>query len=120
MTTTVYNLSLLHTKSKLVGCNAYQQSRKMTIQKLLTWITPLTLGALLGLYEILHGLFYVLYGTPGQKRDYPLEIVLGLPIMAVCLGGHWVIRRITQWNTRNIWIIESILVGLVLYGFYRS
>ena len=55
----------------------------MTIEKLLNWITLLTLGALLGLYETLHGLFYVLYGTPDQKRDYPLEIVLGLPIMAL-------------------------------------
>lgn len=60
----------------------------MTIEKLLIWITPLMLGALVGLYEILHGLFYVLYGTPDQKRDYPLKIVLGLPILAVCLGGH--------------------------------
>lgn len=92
----------------------------MTVEKLLNWITPLTLGALLGLYEILHGLFFVLYGTPDQKRDYPLEIVLGLPIMALCMGGHWVIRRVMNYNTLNIWIIESILVGLVIYGFYRS
>lgn len=92
----------------------------MTIEKLLNWITPLTLGALLGLYESLHGLFYVLYGTSEQKRDYPLEIVLGLPIMALCLGGHWVIRRVTKYNTRNIWIIESLLVGLILFGLSRS
>ncbi|GAB4037793.1 hypothetical protein [Spirosoma gilvum] len=92
----------------------------MTIEKLLNWITPLTLGALVGLYEILHGLFYVLYGTPDQKRDYPLEIVLGLPILVVCLVGHWMISRLTHSNTGTIWIIESILVGLVLYGFYRS
>ena len=90
------------------------------MEKLVNWITPLTLGALLGLYEILHGLFYVLYGTPDQKRDYPLEIVLGLPIMALCLGGHWVIRRVTKYNTRNIWIIESLLVGLILFGLSRS
>ncbi|CAN5587078.1 hypothetical protein BH09BAC4_BH09BAC4_31450 [soil metagenome] len=92
----------------------------MTIEKLFSWITPLTLGALLGLYEILHGLFYVLYGTPDQKRDYPLEIVLGLPIMAMCLGGHWVIRRLMQSNTGKVWILESILVGVIIYGFYRS
>ena len=90
------------------------------MEKLLSWITPLTLGALLGLYEIVHGLFYVLYGTPDQKRDYPLEIVLGLPIMAICLAGHWVIRRITDNNTRNIWIAESILAALALYGFFQS
>ncbi|TDE17290.1 hypothetical protein [Dyadobacter psychrotolerans] len=92
----------------------------MNIEKLFTWITPLMLGALLGLYEILHGLFFVLYGTPDQKRDYPLEIVLGLPITAVCLGGHFLIRRISHSNTRTIWITESILVGLLIYGFYRS
>ena len=92
----------------------------MSIEKLLNWITPLTLGALLGLYETLHGLFYVLYGTPDQKRDYPLEIVLGLPIMALCMGGHWVIRRVMNYKTLNIWIIESILVGIVISGFYRS
>jgi hypothetical protein len=92
----------------------------MTIEKLLKWITPLTLGALLGLYEVLHGLYYTLYGTPDQKRDYPLEIVLGLPIMALCLGAHWVIRRIMNYNTLNIWLIESILVGIIIYGFYRS
>ena len=91
-----------------------------SIKNLLVWITPLTLGALVGLYEILHGLFYVLYGTPDQKRDYPLEIVLGLLIMAVCLGGHWLIRRISHSNTRTIWITESILVALIIYGFYRS
>ncbi|CAG5068025.1 hypothetical protein DYBT9623_00753 [Dyadobacter sp. CECT 9623] len=93
---------------------------KMNIEKLLIWITPLTLGALLGMYEILHGTFYVLYGTPDQKRDYPLEIVLGLLIMAACLVGHWLIRRISHSNTRTIWITESILVGFVIYGFYRS
>ena len=92
----------------------------MNTKKLLTWISPLILGALLGLYEILHGLFYVLYGTPAQKRDYPLEIVLGLLIMAVCLAGHWVIRRISHANTRTIWITESLLIGFILYGFYRS
>lgn len=92
----------------------------MTIEKVMNWITPLTLGALVGLYEILHGLYYTLYGTPDQQRDYPLEIVLGIPIMVVCLGGHWLIRRLTHSNTRTIWLIESILVGLVIYGFYRS
>jgi hypothetical protein len=92
----------------------------MTIEKLLNWITPLTLGALVGLYWALHGLFYTLYGTPAQKRDYPLEIVLGLPIMAIFLVGHWIVRRATNDNTRNIWIIESILMGLIIYGFYRS
>ena len=92
----------------------------MSIRNLLTWITPLMLGALLGLYEILHGLFYVLYGTPDQKRDYSLEIVLGLLIMAVCLGGHWLIRRISHSNMRTIWITELILVALIVYGFYRS
>jgi hypothetical protein len=104
-----------------LACSTYKQvSRSMTVEKLLNWITPLTLGALLGLYEILHGLFYVLYGTPDQKRDYPLEIVLGLPIMALCMGGHWVIRRVMNYKTLNIWVIESILVGIVISGFYRS
>lgn len=92
----------------------------MTVEKLLTWITPLMLGALLGLYEILHGLFYVLYGTPDQKRDYPLEIVLGIPIMALCLVGHWLIRRMTNANVVYIWVIESILVGFIIYGFFKS
>jgi hypothetical protein len=78
------------------------------------------LGALLGLYEILHGMYYVRYGTPDQQRDYPLEIVLGLLIMGVCLGGHWIIRRISHSNTRTIWITESILVVMIIYGFFRS
>jgi hypothetical protein len=89
-------------------------------KKLLAWITPFMLGALLGLYEILHGLFYVLYGTVDQKRDYPLEIVLGLLIMAVSLGGHLLIRRISHAKARTIWITEFILVCLIIYGFYRS
>ena len=92
----------------------------VSIKKLLIWITPLMLGALVGVYEILHGLFYVLYGTPDQKRDYPLEIVLGLLIVSVCLGGHWLISRISHANTRTICITESILVALIIYGFYRS
>ena len=95
-------------------------STYMTIEKLINWVTPLTLGALVGLYEVLHGLYYTLYGTPDQQRDYPLEIVLGLPIMIGCLGGHWLIRRLAHSNTRTIWLIESILVGLVIYGLYRS
>lgn len=90
------------------------------MEKLANWITPLTLGAVVGLYEILHGLYYVLYGTPDQKRDYPLEIVLGLPILAICLGLHWVIRRLVAYNIRTVWIIELILVGLILYGLSRS
>lgn len=94
--------------------------RSMPIGKIFTWITPLTLGALLGLYESLHGLFYVLYGTPDQKRDYPLEIVLGLPILFICLGVHWMIRSLMERNIRNIWIVEAVLAGLVIYGFYRS
>lgn len=92
----------------------------MSIKNLLTWITPLVLGASIGLYEILHGLFYVLHGTADQKRDYPLEIVLGLLIMAVCLGGHWLISRISHSNTRTIRISESIMVGIIIYGLYRS
>ena len=92
----------------------------MTIEKLLNWFTPVMWVALLGLYWALHGLYYVLYGTPDQQRDYPLEIVLGLPIMGICLLGHWLIRRLAKFDTRTIWIIESILVGLVLYGFYKS
>ena len=104
----------------IINLSRNYSDRVMNIEKLLTWITPFMLEALLGLYEILQGLFYVLYGTPDQKRDYPLEIVLGLLIMAVCLGGHWLIRRISHSNTRTIWITESILVGLIIYGFYRS
>ena len=92
----------------------------MKTEKLLTWFTPLTLGALIGLYEILHGLFYVLYGTPDQKRDYPLEIVLGLLIIGVSLTGHWLVRRISHSNTRTIWITELVLVGLMIYGLSRS
>ena len=93
---------------------------RLSQKKLKTWITPFMIGALLGFYEILHGLFYVLYGTPDQKRDYPLEIVLGLLIITVCLGGHWMIRRISNSKTRTIWITEFILVCLILYVFYRS
>lgn len=92
----------------------------MNIDKLLSWITPLTFGVLIGLYVALHGLFYTLYGTPDQKRDYPLEIVLGLPMAAFCVAIHILVRRITNYNTLYIWIIESILVGLIAYGFYLS
>jgi hypothetical protein len=92
----------------------------MTIEKLAEWITPLTLGVVLGVYWALHGLYYTLYGTPDQQRDYPLEIVLGLPLAAFCVAIHVLIRRLTKYNMLSIWIVESILVGLVAYGFYRS
>ena len=92
----------------------------MTFNKLLNWFTPLTMGALFGLYEALHGLYYTLYGTHDQKRDYPLEIVIGLPMMVLCLGTHWVIRRILHDNALNIWIVESILAGVVIYGCSKS
>ena len=92
----------------------------MTIEKLAEWITPLTLGVVLGVYWALHGLYYTLYGTPDQQRDYPLEIVLGLPLAAFCVAIHVLIRRLTKYSMLSIWIVESILVGLVAYGFYRS
>ena len=92
----------------------------MDIKKLLGWLAPLTFGVLLGLYWTLHGLSYTLYGTPAQKRDYPLEIVLGLPLAAFCVAIHILIRRLTNTNTLCIWIVESVLVGLFIYGFYRS
>ena len=92
----------------------------MNIEKLLGWIAPLLFGVLLGLYWALHGLFYTLYGTPDQKRDYPLEIVLGLPIAAFCFVIHLLVRRLTNYKALYIWIIESILVGLVAYLFSRS
>ncbi len=92
----------------------------MDINKLLGWVAPLPFGALLGLYWTVHGLFYTLYGTPAQKRDYPLEIILGLPLAAFCVAIHILIRRITGNNTLYSWIIESVLVGLLIYGFYRS
>jgi len=92
----------------------------MTIEKLAEWITPLTLGVVLGVYWALHGLYYTLYGTPDQQRDYPLEIVLGLPLAAFCVAIHVLIRRLTKYNMLSIWIVESVLVGLVAYGFYRS
>lgn len=92
----------------------------MTVEKLLNWVTPVMWGAMLGLYWVLHGLYYTLYGTADQKRDYPLEIVLGLPTMGFCLLGHWLILQLAKGNTRNLWIIESILLGLVVYGFNRS
>jgi hypothetical protein len=75
------------------------------------------LGAFLDLYEILHRLFYVHYGAPDQKRNYPLEIVLGVLILAVSLGVHLLIRPISHSNTRTILITVSILVGLIIYGF---
>lgn len=78
------------------------------------------LGALLGLYEIFHGPFYVLYGTPDQKRDYPLEIVLGLLIMVISLGAHLLVRSISHSNMRTIWISELLLAGMIIYCFYHS
>ncbi len=92
----------------------------MNIKKLAGWIAPLTFGVGLGVYWALHGLYYTLYGTPDQKRDYPLEIILGLPLAAFCVAIHILIRRLTNYNTLYIWIVESILVGLVAYGFYHS
>jgi hypothetical protein len=92
----------------------------MTIEKLAGWIAPLTLGVGLGLYWALHGLYYTLYGTPNQKRDYPLEIIIGIPLAAFCVAIHVLIRRLTNYNSLYIWIVESILVGFILYGFNRS
>ena len=71
--------------------------------------------------------FYISYlvmaipsGIVLRKTGFKNGMALGLLIMAVCLGGHWLISRISHSNTRTIWITESILVVLIVYGFYKS
>ncbi|QJD81137.1 hypothetical protein [Spirosoma rhododendri] len=92
----------------------------MNIEKLASWIAPLVFGVVLGLYWTFHGLYFTLYGTPDQQRDYPLEIILGLPLAAFCVAIHLLVRRLTNDNPLYIWIVEGVLIAPVFYFFLRS
>ena len=92
----------------------------MNLEKVFSWVTPLTLGALLGVYWILDGLSHTVNGTKADQRDYGLLIVLGLPLLLGCVGTHFLFRRIANRNTLHVWVIESILVGAVLILLSRS
>lgn len=92
----------------------------MDVEKVFNWVTPLTLGALLGLYWILDGMSHTINGTKAEQRDYGLLIVLGLPLLLGCVGTHFLIRRLANHNTMYVWIIEAILVGAVLILLSQS
>jgi hypothetical protein len=92
----------------------------MDLEKVFSWVTPLTLGALLGIYWILDGLSHTVNGTKDEQRDYGLLIVLGLPLLVGCVGVHFLIRRLANQNTLYVWIIEAVLVGAVAVLFSRS
>ncbi|MEZ0542147.1 hypothetical protein [Fibrella arboris] len=86
----------------------------MDFSKLASLITPLVLVSLMGVVMIL-------YGFVDMKRDNNvLQFIFGVPLAAGALGLHYVVRRAAQHNTRHVWIAESILVGLMGYGFLHS
>jgi hypothetical protein len=92
----------------------------MDLEKVFSWVTPLTLGALLGLYWIQDGMLHTINGTKAEQRDYGLLIVLGLPMLLGCVGTHFLIRRIVNHNTLYVWPIEGVLVGAAASVFMRS
>jgi hypothetical protein len=103
------------------GCLLLKQTDSaMDVEKIFSWVTPLLLGALLGLYWLLDGLSHTINGTKDEQRDYGLLIVLGLPLLIGCVGVHFLIRRLVQQNTLYVWIIEAMLVGSAAILLSRS
>ncbi|MBO0947876.1 hypothetical protein [Fibrella forsythiae] len=86
----------------------------MDLSKIASLITPLVLMAMMGVIMIL-------YGFVDMKRDNNiLQFLFGIPLAAGALGLHYVVRRAARNNTLHVWIAESILVGLMWYGFLHS
>ncbi|GAB3547116.1 hypothetical protein [Spirosoma fluminis] len=86
----------------------------MDISKFFNLLTPLIGVAIMGVIMIGYG-----FVNPKQDNNI-LQFLFGIPIMAGALGLHWVVRRMTHNNTLSVWIIESILVGFMVYVFLRS
>ncbi|MGF7215226.1 hypothetical protein GGR92_001366 [Spirosoma lacussanchae] len=86
----------------------------MDISKLFGLITPLVLLSLMGLIMILYGFVDM------KQENNVLQFFFGIPLMTGALGLHWLVRRAVRYDTRYVWIIESIMVAFMWYVFNHS
>ncbi len=69
----------------------------------------------------LMGVIMIGYGFVDMKQDNNvLQFLFGIPLVAGAAGLHFVVRKIARHNTLHVWIAESIIVGLMWYGFLHS
>ncbi|WP_375444875.1 hypothetical protein [uncultured Fibrella sp.] len=86
----------------------------MDLSKIASLITPLVLLSVMGVIMILYGFVDM------KQQNNILQFLFGIPIAAGALGLHYVVRRAARNNTLHVWIAESILVGLMWYGFLHA
>lgn len=83
----------------------------MTLEKIFSIITPLMLLALAGIIMIGYGIIH-----PAPENN-ALQFIIGVPIALGAAGFHFLIRRIVNYNTLYMWIIEAIIVGCLIYAY---
>ena len=86
----------------------------MNIERIVNFVTPFRLVALMGLRMIGEGFLHM------DERDNILQFIFGIPLTAGMLGFDYLIRRATRDNTLYLWIVEAIIVAFMWYGFNHS
>lgn len=86
----------------------------MTIERILNFVTPFRLVALIGILAIGKGFLHM------DERDNILQFIFGIPLAAGMIGFDYLMRRATRDNTLYLWIVEAIIVAFMWYGFNHS
>ncbi len=86
----------------------------MELSKIFAHISPLMILAFMGLIMIGYG-----FVNPSQDNNV-LQFIFGIPIALGAAGVHFLIRRLVNYNTLYMWIIEAIMVGFLCYVFLKS
>lgn len=82
----------------------------MSFTKLFDSVTPLKLIALAGVIMIGNGIIHT------GRENYALQYIIGAPIALGAAGFRCLIRRIVNYNMSNMWIIEAIIAGFLVYA----
>lgn len=86
----------------------------MTIERIVNFVTPFRLVALIGIGMIGQGFLHM------DQRDNVLQFIFGIPLAAGMIGFDYLMRRATRDNTLYLWIVEAIIVAFMWYGFNHS
>ncbi|GAB3791827.1 hypothetical protein GCM10028819_00910 [Spirosoma humi] len=86
----------------------------MTIERIVNFVTPFRLVALIGILAIGQGFLHM------DQRDNVLQFIFGIPLAAGMIGFDYLMRRATRDNTLYLWLVEAIIVALMWYGFNHS
>ena len=86
----------------------------MAIERILNFVTPFRLMALMGVGMIAQGFVHM------DQQNNVLQFIFGIPLAAGMLGFDYLMRRATRDNTRYLWLVEAIIVAFMWYGFNHS